>query len=32
MGPRHLGHKEIDGMLLPPGKVYAPLTDYLIAG
>ena len=27
MGPCPLGPKEIDGLLLPPGKAYTLLTD-----
>ena len=30
MGTRPLGSKEIDGLLLPPGKMYTPLTDHLM--
>ena len=29
-GPRPLGPKEIDGLLVPPGKAYSMLTGYLI--
>ena len=29
-GPRPLGPKEIDGLLVPPGKAYTLLTDHLI--
>ena len=33
MGPRKgFGPKEIDGLLLPPGKDYTLLTDHLITG
>ena len=32
MGPRPLGPKEIDRLLVPPGKAYTLLTDHLIAG
>ena len=32
MGLRPLGHKEIDGLLVPPGKAYTPLTGHLITG
>ena len=31
-GPRPLGPKEIDGLLLPPGKACSLLTDHLITG
>ena len=30
MGHRLLGPKEIDGLFVPPGKVYKLLTDHLI--
>ena len=30
--PRPLGPKEIDGLLVPPGKGYLLLTDHLITG
>ena len=30
MGPRPLGPKEIDGLLVPPGKAYTLLTDHLV--
>ena len=30
MDPRPLGPKDIDGLLLPPGKAYTLLTDHLI--
>ena len=32
MGPRPLGPKEIDGLLVSPGKAFSLLTDYLITG
>ena len=32
MGPRPLGPKEIDGLLVPPGKACSLLTDHLITG
>ena len=32
IGPRPLGPKEIDGLLMPPGKAYTMLTGYLITG
>ena len=32
MGTRPLGHKEIDGLLVLPGKAYTLLTDHLITG
>ena len=32
MGPCPLGPKEIDGLLVPPGKAYTLLTDRLITG
>ena len=32
MCPRPLGPKEIDGLLVPPGKAYTLLTDHLITG
>ena len=32
MGPRPMGPKEIDGLLVPPGKVYTLLTEHLIIG
>ena len=32
MGPRPLGPKEIDGLLVPPDKAYTLLTDHLITG
>ena len=32
MGPRPLGTKKIDGLLVPPGKAYTLLTDHLITG
>ena len=32
MGPCPLGPKEIDGLLVPPGKAYTLLTDHLITG
>ena len=32
MGTRPLGAKEIDGLLVPPGKAYMLLTDRLITG
>ena len=31
-GPRPLGPKEIDGLLVHPGKAYTLLTDHLITG
>ena len=31
-GPCPLGPKEIDGVLVPPGKAYMLLTDHLITG
>ena len=31
-GPRPLVLKEIDGLLVPPGKAYTMLTGYLITG
>ena len=31
-GPRPLGPKEIDGLLVPPGKACSLLTDHLITG
>ena len=31
-GLRPLGRKEIDGLLVPPGKAYTLLTDHPIAG
>ena len=31
-GPRPLGPKEIDGLLVSPGKASSLLTDYLITG
>ena len=30
MGPRPLGPKERDGLLVPPGKAYTQLTGHLI--
>ena len=30
MGPRPLGPKEIDGLLVLPGKAYVLLTDHLV--
>ena len=30
MGPRPLGHKEINELFVPPGKAYTLLTDPLI--
>ena len=32
MGPRPLGPKEIDGLLVPPGKVSTLLAFHLITG
>ena len=32
MGPHPLGPKEIDGLLVPPGKAYTLLIDHLITG
>ena len=32
MGPCPLGSKEIDGLLVPPGKASLLLTDHLITG
>ena len=32
MGIRPLGSKEIDGLLVPPGKAYMLLPDHLITG
>ena len=32
MGPHTLGPKEIDGLLVPPGKAYTLLTDHLNTG
>ena len=32
MGPRPLWPKEIDGLLVPPGKAYTLLTGHLING
>ena len=32
MGPRLLRAKEINGLLVPPGKAYKLLTDHLITG
>ena len=32
MGPRPLGSKEIDGLLVPPGKAPSLLTGHLITG
>ena len=32
MGSRPLGPKVIDGLLVPPGKAYKLLTDYLFTG
>ena len=32
MGPRPLGPKEIDGLLVPPGKAYTLPADHLITG
>ena len=32
MGTRPLGAKEIDGLLVYPGKAYTLLTDHLITG
>ena len=32
MGRRSLGRKEIDGLLVPPGKAYTLLTDHVITG
>ena len=32
LGPRSLGPKEIDWLLVPPGKAYSLLTDHLITG
>ena len=31
-GPRLMGPKEIDGLLVPPGKAYTLLTGHLITG
>ena len=31
-GPRPMGPKEIDGLLVPPDKAYTLLTDHLITG
>ena len=31
-GPRPLGPKEIDGLLVPPCKAFTLLTDHLITG
>ena len=31
-GPRPLGPKEIDGLLVSPGKASMPLADHLITG
>ena len=31
-GPPPIGPKEIDGMLVPPGKAYVLLTDHLFTG
>ena len=30
MGSRPLGHEEIDGLFVHPGKAYTLLTDHLI--
>ena len=32
MGPRPFRPKEIDGLLVPPGKASTQLTDHLITG
>ena len=32
MGPHSTGPKEIDGLLVPPGKDYTLLTDHLSTG
>ena len=32
MGPRPLRPKEIDGLLVAPGKAYSRLTDDLVTG
>ena len=32
MGLHAVGPKEIDGLLVSPGKAYTLLTDYLITG
>ena len=32
IGPRPLGPKEIDGLLVPRGKAHTLLTDHLITG
>ena len=32
MDPRPLGPKEIDGLLVPPGKASSLMTDHLITG
>ena len=32
MGPRPLGSGVIDDLLVPPGKAYTLMTDYLING
>ena len=32
MGYRPLGPKEIDGLFVPPGKAYTPLTGHLTTG
>ena len=32
MGPCPLGPKEIDGLLVPPGKAHTLLTDCLVTG
>ena len=32
MGPSPLGSKEINGLLVPPGKASTLLTDHLITG
>ena len=32
MGPRPFGPKEIDGLLVPPGKAFTLLTNHLITG
>ena len=32
MDPRPLGPKEIDGLLVPPGKASTLLIDHLISG
>ena len=32
MGPRPLGPKEIEGLLVPQGRAYTLLADHLITG